>query len=112
SAAPTGRGGPTPRSIARASSTVTRRRSRSTTEAPTPRRSSRVRIFEGARSKAARTSTAEAVKDSETQAASALEARAAKDPEAADGKRGHFRAWAVAPAAPAAELRAVGGRGV
>ena len=50
------RSGTTTRSIARACSTAIRRRSRSTTAGRTPRRSSRVRIFEAAPSRAGRTS--------------------------------------------------------
>src|SRR5215467_7894397 len=110
--AATGRSGITTRSIAKACSTVTQRRSRSTTEAPTPRRYRRVRIIEGARSKVVRTCRGEAAKDSKAQAASAREAQAPRDSEAAEGKRAHFRAWVVAPAAPALELIAVGERQV
>src|SRR5262249_38329311 len=52
----------------------------------------------------------EALKDSKAEAVSGLEARGARDSEAAAGeKQGRFKAWVVAPAS---ELTAAGGRRV
>ena len=77
-----------------------------------------MRIFEGARSKVARTSRAEAGRDSEAQVASVQEAQADRDSEAAGreseavgGKPERFRVWAAVPAATS-EPTAVAGRRV